>query len=75
VNVFRHDHIADHHELVFAPGFLQNSYEEIASAGAAQYGSTMIATAGDEVEVPGTVIAVEVGGHRCSVKISRMVCL
>jgi hypothetical protein len=49
VDMFRHDHVADHHEPVTPPDFLQNAQEHIAPRPASQKRAAVITTGGDEV--------------------------
>jgi hypothetical protein len=63
MNVFRHDHVADHHEPVAPPQPLENLEKQVAALGAAQERPALIATERDVVEVTGSVEAFESPRH------------
>jgi hypothetical protein len=63
MNVFRHDHVADHHELVASPHPLENLEKQVAALGAAQERLSLITTERDVVEVAGSVEAFESPRH------------
>jgi hypothetical protein len=63
MNVLRHDYIADHHEAIALPNLFEDAQEQITAPGATQPGlPMMIATAGDEVQMLGAVVALEAVG-------------
>ena len=67
VDVFGHDDVSEDDEAVAAADLFEKVEEEVAAAFASQQGSTLIATAGDEVEITGTVVAAQSSGHGKSV--------
>ncbi len=58
-----HQDIPVNHEPVFAARFFQYLQKQIAALGRIQKGLTTIATAGYEVQVLGSIIAVQAFGH------------
>jgi len=57
MNVLRHDHVTDHDQYVALADLFQDFQKQIAAAGSAEQRLPAIATAGDEVQVSGTVVA------------------
>ena len=58
-----HDDISVDDEAIFAPRFLQYSCKQVATLRRTQLRQAVIATAGDEMQVLGTVVAMEALGH------------
>ena len=54
-----HKDISVHHEAVLAAGFFQKGKEKIAPAGRAQMRLTAVAAAGNEMQVPVPVVAMQ----------------
>ena len=52
-----------HDEAVLAAGFFQKSKENVAPPGRTQMRLTAVAAAGDEMQVPGPVVAVQPFRH------------
>ena len=63
MNVLRHDYIADHDEAIALPNLFEDAQEKITAPCVAQPGLAMVATASDEVEMLGAVVALEAGRH------------
>lgn len=63
MKVFGHDHVSENHESIALANFFQNGEKQIATAGRAQPGLSVITTAGDEVQVSGAIISFEISGH------------
>jgi hypothetical protein len=61
--VLGHNDVSDDHETVPQPGVLQHAQEEVAPLGTSKLGLTVIAAAGDEVEVLPAVPALQASGH------------
>jgi hypothetical protein len=59
MHVFRHDHVADHHQLITPADLLQHLEKQVAALGRAQKRLPPVTTAGDEVQVAGSVVALE----------------
>jgi hypothetical protein len=55
-----HDHVPDDTKPVVTPCPFQRALENDTRQGCAEFGLTPIATEGDEVEVPGLLISVQV---------------
>jgi len=53
VNVFGHDHVADHVESVAATGLLERTLEDLPCAGCVEEGLPTITAEGDEVQISG----------------------
>jgi hypothetical protein len=69
--MFWHHGIPNDYELMALPYLLQNLQEEIARVPLAQERSALVATRGDEVEISGAVVAMQVGGHFAGVSSRR----
>jgi len=63
MKVFGHDHVADDHELIAAAHPFQYFQEKVAACGRPQQGPTLVATAGDVVQMVGATVAFEALGH------------
>ena len=63
MKVFGHDHVADDYELIAAAHPFQYFQEKVAACGRPQQGPTLVATAGDVVEMVGAIVAFEAQGH------------
>jgi len=63
MEVFRHDHVAEHNKAVALPDFFQKVEQQVATAGSAQQGKSAVTTAGDEVQIVGTVVTFEAARH------------
>jgi hypothetical protein len=63
MNVLGHDHVAENGKAVFAARLLEKLQEQIAALGPVQERDAMIATAGDEVQLSGVIVALEASGH------------
>ena len=64
VNVFGHNYITDYHESVALPNLFADTQEQVPPPRAAQPGLATLATASDEVEMLGAVVALEAGRHK-----------
>jgi hypothetical protein len=67
VDVLRHDHVAYDNETVALTYLFEDTQEKITPPGTAQPALSMIATAGNEVEMLGAVVALEVSRHTFNV--------
>jgi hypothetical protein len=63
MEVLRHDHVPDYDEPVLLTSALQNLQKQVAPMRLGQERPTLIATAGDEVEVSRALVAFEPTGH------------
>jgi hypothetical protein len=58
-----HDHVTENDESIALANFFQNGEKQIAAAGRAQLGPAVITTAGDEVQIAGAIISLEISRH------------
>lgn len=63
MKVFGHDHITNDYELIPATHTFQYFEEKVAARRRAQEWTTLIATAGDVVQMIGAIVAFEALGH------------
>jgi len=63
MKVLRHDDVSVDHKAVLLARFFQDAQEKIAAFGRAQLRLAVTATAGDEMQVMGAVIAMQALGH------------
>lgn len=63
VNVFRHDDISGNDELISPARLLQDGEKQISTARRAQHGLPPVTTAGDEMQVSGAVVSLQVLPH------------
>ena len=64
MNVFGHDNVTCHHELIFLSGFFQDFQEKVTSRRGVQKGQSPIAGAGNEMPVALAVDAYQSFRHR-----------
>ena len=69
MNVLRHHHVADHNKAVslarlFKPHLFKQGEEAIWRSCRAQQGPSLIARVGDEVQMMGTISAMQSTGHK-----------
>jgi len=63
VDVFGHDHVAHYDEAMALANLLQHLEKQITATGSAEKRPPLVTTGGDEVEISGPVVTVEMGGH------------
>ena len=63
MDMFRHDHVTDNYKLMALADFLHDFEKEIAGAGCAEKGTTLITTCRNKMRVSSAVVAVQVGRH------------
>jgi hypothetical protein len=66
VNVFGHDHVADHYATISDAGLFEDAEEKIATLWRSEQRAALVATEGDEVQIACSVTAPETGGHEGS---------
>jgi len=67
--MLRHEDISVHDEAVLAAGFFQKLEEEVAASSSTEVRLTAIAAAGNEMQIPCAVVAVESLRHPIAVHI------
>jgi hypothetical protein len=63
MKVLRHDYVSLDHEAILLARFFQDAQEKIAALGRAQLRLAVVATAGDEMQVLTTVVAMKPLSH------------
>ena len=63
MNMFWHDHVANHHELLAPPHLFQNFEKQVTPASRAQQRVAAVTAEGDEMQIPGSVIARQAPRH------------
>jgi hypothetical protein len=63
MKVLRHDYVSLDHEAILLARFFQDAQEKISALGRAQLRLAVVATAGDEMQVVTTVVAMQPLSH------------
>src|SRR5580692_4389032 len=63
MKVLGHDDVSEHHEAMLAADFFQTVQEQITALCSVEPRLSFIATASDDVEIAGAVVALETLGH------------
>ena len=66
VNVFRHDHVADHYGTISDAGLFEDAEEKIAALWRSEQRAALVVAERDEVQIACSVTAPETGGHEGS---------
>jgi len=67
VDMFRHNHVTDHDEMVASPNLFQDFQKQIATTSRGDQWASLVTTRGDEVKISGTVAAPQTLGQVVSV--------
>src|SRR5438270_696756 len=63
MDMFRHDDISHDHEAIALAGLFENREQALAPAGVAQKWQSLVARAGDKVQMMGAVSAMQTARH------------
>ena len=63
VHMLGHDDVSEDDQLILLAHLLQRAQEEVAPPGVAQKGPAAVTTEGDEMEVTGAVVSLQVARH------------
>ena len=70
VKVFRYNRVSEHHQTAALPGFLEDLQKEIPTPRRTQPRPPVIAAAGNEMQMLGPVVSLQLGRH--SIRLSRL---
>jgi len=63
VNMFGHHHVAHQSKTVLGTHFVENLDKSVAGVLGSQQGESTVATEGDEMQVSGPIVTLEISGH------------